>query len=219
MGQVRYIKAEVERLLWGIAAGRCEFEGCNRVLNKAKNDITAVAPVIVDDYASLGESLGETVVERSISEADPIKHDYDLPTTEYNNPKIKTALSVPHRQKPPFKLPKYAMLGIRATITENGVSRPYQNNDAAIPKNCSIDFGLVVSPNLLKGGYTVKWQVVNTGDEARIANGLRGGFETEVNSTKRHESTSYQGTHYVQAFLLKRGKCIAMSREFVVNIK
>ena len=111
------------------------------------------------------------------------------------------------------------MLGIRATITENGVSRPYQNNDAAIPKNCSIDFGLVVSPNLLKGGYTVKWQVVNTGDEARIANGLRGGFETEVNSTKRHESTSYQGTHYVQAFLLKRGKCIAMSREFVVNIK
>ena len=32
MGQVRYIKAEVERLLWGIAAGRCEFEGCNRVL-------------------------------------------------------------------------------------------------------------------------------------------------------------------------------------------
>lgn len=32
MGQVRYIKAEVERLLWGIAAGRCEFEGCNKVL-------------------------------------------------------------------------------------------------------------------------------------------------------------------------------------------
>ena len=32
MGQVRNIKAEVERLLWGIAAGRCEFEGCNKVL-------------------------------------------------------------------------------------------------------------------------------------------------------------------------------------------
>jgi hypothetical protein len=188
-------------------------------LNKAKNDITAIAPFIIDDYSRLEESLGETVVERAISEADPIKHDFDLPTTEYNNPKIKTALSVPHRQKPPFKLPKYAMLGIRATITENGVSRPYQNNGPAIPKNCSIDFGLVVSPKLLKGGYTVKWQVVNTGDEARAANGLRGGFETEVNSPKRHESTQYQGTHFIQAFLLKRGKCIAMSREFIVNIK
>lgn len=32
MAAVRNIKAEVERLLWGIAAGRCEFEGCNKVL-------------------------------------------------------------------------------------------------------------------------------------------------------------------------------------------
>lgn len=32
MASVRNIKAEVERLLWGIAAGRCEFEGCNKVL-------------------------------------------------------------------------------------------------------------------------------------------------------------------------------------------
>jgi len=71
----------------------------------------------------------------------------------------------------------------------------------------------------LNGGYTVKWQVVITGDEAQRANCLRGGFETEVNSTKRRESTQYQGTHYVQAFLLKRGKCIAMSKEFIVNIE
>lgn len=77
----------------------------------------------------------------------------------------------------------------------------------------------ITSNTIYSGGYTVKWQVVNTGDEARGANGLRGGFETEVKSTKRHESTQYQGTHYVQAFLLKRGKCIAMSREFIVNIK
>ncbi len=32
MGSVRNIKAEIERLLWGIAAGRCEFEGCNKIL-------------------------------------------------------------------------------------------------------------------------------------------------------------------------------------------
>ena len=73
--------------------------------------------------------------------------------------------------------------------------------------------------NYLTVDYTVKWQVVNTGDEAREDNGLRGGFETHVNSTKRHEGTKYQGTHYVQAFLLKRGKCIAMSKEFIVNIQ
>jgi hypothetical protein len=32
MASVRNIKAKVERLLWGIAAGRCEFDGCNRLL-------------------------------------------------------------------------------------------------------------------------------------------------------------------------------------------
>ena len=32
MPSVRNIKIEVERLLWGIAAGRCEFEGCNKLL-------------------------------------------------------------------------------------------------------------------------------------------------------------------------------------------
>lgn len=32
MVAVRNIKNEVQRLLWGIAAGRCEFEGCNKLL-------------------------------------------------------------------------------------------------------------------------------------------------------------------------------------------
>jgi len=32
MASLRNIKAEVERLLWGIAEGRCEFDGCNKVL-------------------------------------------------------------------------------------------------------------------------------------------------------------------------------------------
>src|SRR5688572_25140704 len=31
----RYIKREVERELWARAAGRCEFDGCNRLLYKS----------------------------------------------------------------------------------------------------------------------------------------------------------------------------------------
>lgn len=188
-------------------------------LNKAKKDIVTVSPTIIDDYTSLEDSLGETVIGRAVSEITPIMHDSNLPAIAYNNPVIKNALSVPYRQKPPFRLPKHQILGIKATVTSNGKSYPYKNNGEPIPKNCAIDFNLLVSPKLLNGGYTVKWQVVNTGDEARRANSLRGGFETEVNSTKWHEGTEYQGTHYVQAFLLKRGKCIAMSNEFVVNIQ
>jgi len=188
-------------------------------LNKAKKDIITVSPTIIDDYTSLEDSLGETVVGRAVSEITPNTHDSNLPDIAYSSPVIKSALNVPYRQKPPFRLPKQQILGIKATVTSNGRSYSYKNNGEPIPKNCGIDFNLLVSPKLLNGGYTVKWQVVNTGDEARRANSLRGGFETEVNSTKRHEGTEYQGTHYVQAFLLKRGKCIAMSNEFVVNIQ
>jgi hypothetical protein len=32
MGVLRDIKSEVERLLWGVAAGRCEFSSCNKLL-------------------------------------------------------------------------------------------------------------------------------------------------------------------------------------------
>jgi len=32
MASIRNIKTTIERLLWGIAAGRCEFGGCNKVL-------------------------------------------------------------------------------------------------------------------------------------------------------------------------------------------
>lgn len=188
-------------------------------LNKAKKDIITISPTIIDDYTALEDSLGETVVGRAVSEITPNTHDSNLPIIAYSSPVIKNAFSVPYRQKPPFRLPKHQILGIKATLTSNGRSYPYKNNGDPIPKNCGIDFNLLVSPKLLNGGYTVKWQVVNTGDEAQRANSLRGGFETEVNSTKRHEGTEYQGTHYVQAFLLKRGKCIAMSNEFVVNIQ
>ncbi len=31
----RYIKREVERELWARAAGRCQFNGCNRILYRS----------------------------------------------------------------------------------------------------------------------------------------------------------------------------------------
>lgn len=188
-------------------------------LNKAKTDIITIAPGIIDDYSVLEESLGETVVSRALSDTAPIVHNSKLLDIIYSSPVIKNMLNVSYRQKPPFKLPKQPFLGIKATVTENGFTSPYQNNGHPIPKYCSIDFELIAPQNLLKNGYAVIWQIVNTGDDARINNGLRGGFETEVNTTRRNEGTQYHGTHYLQAFLLKHGKCVGMTHEFIVNIK
>jgi hypothetical protein len=186
---------------------------------KARKDLLQFATTITDDYSLLEESLGETVISRAISVVTPITNSNNLSITEYNNPTIKSALIVSHRQKPPFIVPKHQAISIRATVTQNGSSWKYFNNGQPIPKNCSINFDLLVPPSLIKGKYSVMWQVVNTGAEALAANNLRGGFIKVLNATNRQESSLYTGKHFVQAFLLKQNKCIAMSGEFIVNIE
>lgn len=63
----------------------------------------------------------------------------------------------------------------------------------------------------------VYWQVTNTGDEARWAGDLRGGFQ--VGEAIHEERTKYSGEHCIQCFVVHNGVCIARSDEFVVRIK
>ena len=70
--------------------------------------------------------------------------------------------------------------------------------------------------------YTVKWQVVNTGQEA-IRSGrvqLRGGFDEGEGryGNTRMEHTAYRGTHTIEAFVVKDGVCIATSGPVPVRI-
>lgn len=69
--------------------------------------------------------------------------------------------------------------------------------------------------------YDIRWQVVNTGREAAEAGQLRGVFyesDKGLNGV-RWESTSYAGTHWVEAFILKDGICVARSGRKYVKIR
>jgi hypothetical protein len=69
--------------------------------------------------------------------------------------------------------------------------------------------------------YDVYWQVVNTGEDARLANGLRGEFLDGTKYKKARqwsEGTLYQGTHWIECFIVKNGSVVARSGEFIVNI-
>jgi hypothetical protein len=69
--------------------------------------------------------------------------------------------------------------------------------------------------------YKVYWQVVNTDEEARAANCLRGGFYDgiiEKGGRVRKESTLYRGIHWIECFIVKNGVCVARSGEFMVKI-
>jgi hypothetical protein len=69
--------------------------------------------------------------------------------------------------------------------------------------------------------FEVKWQVVNTGVEAAAAGGFRGGFDNGEGDCGlvRWESTRYLGTHWIEAFVIKDGVCVARSGPTYVRIR
>ena len=92
------------------------------------------------------------------------------------------------------------------------------DGNSYLHKNIDIDFE-VIGGKVFSDSSKIYWQVVNTGEEAKNANCLRGGFESSnLSHFGRHESTSYTGTHWVQAFLVKDNKCIGKSKEILVRI-
>lgn len=89
-------------------------------------------------------------------------------------------------------------------------------SERPVPKHVLLRFEVFTdTPN----PYTVKWQVVNTGTEA--AQQLRGDFyEGDTSDGKvRWEPTAFLGTHWVEAFIIKNGDCVARSGRKYVRIR
>ena len=136
------------------------------------------------------------------------------------NPLAKYGCDISHKEAPDFTLPKGYSFAIKAEIITDDASVEYKSNSYPIEK----DRFLLFSPlyNIPNSCY-VKWQITNTGYEAK--DDLRGSFE-ESNERRlgkdilRKEHTSYSGRHLVQCFVMRNPKqCIAMSDYFVVWIK
>ncbi|MDC3985955.1 nucleotidyltransferase [Polyangium jinanense] len=134
-------------------------------------------------------------------------------------------VDAPHRKPVPWQQPPPgsstgSVKIVSARCDRNGF-RPFhfRSNGDPLPKRASLIFeaDTDVAPP-----YRVYWQIVNTGQQARDARGLRGGFE-EVSVVrgylKREESTRYMGSHSVECFIVKNNYCVARSGQFVVNIE
>jgi len=93
------------------------------------------------------------------------------------------------------------------------------DGNSLLNKGVNIDF-TVVGAVAFSNNAKIFWQVVNTGEEAKENNCLRGEFESsDIFTYGRHEKTAYTGTHWVQAFVVNDGECIAKSKEILVKIK
>lgn len=109
----------------------------------------------------------------------------------------------------------------------------FNNYSPILKKGQHLAFKAIIH-NEDKIGYHVKWQVTNTGEEARLAEGnglqLRGEFidvdERDRTEYMHIESTSYSGTHFIQFFVFRTMKfngklkenCVKRSNLVTVNI-
>ncbi len=133
---------------------------------------------------------------------------------------LDEALHVAHRQTPPWPISarKPSLIIVADVAFPDGHIERITDNDSVIPKECSIDYRVCRSRAL--SGLPVRWEVVNTGEEAYKAKCPRGEFETSnIPQGGRHEETAYAGRHYVKAYVIKKGRCIAFSKEFFINVE
>lgn len=131
----------------------------------------------------------------------------------------RSLLSLPHRQQPNWPLKLTSTIEIYGHYNENR-NRISITPNKAIPKDCDIYFTATTN---VKRPFDVYWQVVNTGYEAESKFGLRGEiFHAKTfgkGGLRQKEKSEYSGTHWIEAFIVKDGICVARSSEFFVIIK
>jgi hypothetical protein len=164
----------------------------------------------------LAHRMGRALLERAAGSS-------LAPTAPKPTTALTRILSAPHRQAPTWPLATGGASSVRiasATVARDGFrTARFTSNGPALAKRSSLKFEAQTNA---QSPYEVYWQVVNTGQEARDANGLRGSFEQsriERGLLTKRESTLYTGTHSIECFIVKNGYCVAKSGPFIVNIR
>lgn len=57
--------------------------------------------------------------------------------------------------------------------------------------------------------YSLKWKVLNQGDEAKRRNMIRGQITDDDGSEEHNETTDFHGNHYVECYAVKDGEVVA----------
>ncbi len=141
-----------------------------------------------------------------------------LPAVRRSRAEVPALGSYAHCAPPQWPM---AAAGYKADLVasvHSGKKKLWNLTERSVPKNVWLRFS--ASTNVPQP-YYVSWQVVNTGREASEARSLRGGFyesETGANGV-RWERTLYAGTHWVEAFIIKNGVCVARSGRKLVRIR
>lgn len=197
-------------------------------LRKVEADFSNVsrATTVNDGLTLLEESIGQQTIERAASKLGVRRTSY-LPAVVSAAPTVPALGDASHAKAPSTEFPLAPSLPYNVNVKadvhfkwgEKKGRRLWALRDKPAPKNVWLKF--TANTNAPEP-HTIRWQVVNTGEEAFQNRQPRGDFY-DSSDTDRHvrwESTSFRGTHWVEAFVLNnQGICIARSGRFVVKVR
>lgn len=119
----------------------------------------------------------------------------------------------------PFEIdPRYTVT-VDVMINQNGwrsnrwLLSNFRKMGYRISKKANLVFSIV--ENDVPSPYEVMWKVRNFGDEAKDLDKLRGEITPDGGYKKKKESTLYHGEHYVECYIIKDNRCVAIGQVFV----
>lgn len=83
-----------------------------------------------------------------------------------------------------------------------------------VPKSRKLLFKLVHTD--VPEPFKVFWKVRNRGEEAASLNALRGEIVPDGGMHEKPEQTAYTGHHYVECYIVKDGRCVAVAHQPVI---
>lgn len=166
---------------------------------------------------SLSLVLGRGTMEKVASSLGLEKS--NLPIVAAPTAIVPAIAAAPHCQNPPWleRLLYTATISPTLHMNRNSPRTLWPFNSRPIPKKTWIKFKANTN---VPAPYKIQWQVVNTGEEAHSAQQPRGDFyDSEHPENVRWESVAYAGTHWVEAFVIKEGACVARSGRTYVRVR
>jgi hypothetical protein len=189
-------------------------------LKKVETDFMRVsrAETLSNGLIMLDESLGRETMTK-VGSALGVPRSSLIPAVVNSLPVVPTLGDAGHAQAPLWPVvPKYRVRVSAGVYFKKGSKRRlWPLGNSPLPKKVWLRFEAI---NDVPEPYSIQWQVVNTGQEADRAGQPRGDFyESNSDGRVRWETTAYRGTHWVEAFVLKAGVCVARSGKVLVRIR
>ncbi|WP_461791572.1 SMODS domain-containing nucleotidyltransferase [Pedobacter sp.] len=129
----------------------------------------------------------------------------------YNNTeqKIDVHLGIPLQLNPNYKIK------VKGTVQPKaGGYRAFElaSKGNKVERGRWINFNLTATD--IQSPYTIYWKVLNRGEFAQAENHIRG--QIFQGDSSRMEYTKFKGNHYVECYVVKDGKCVALDRQSVI---